>query len=280
MTTQTAQRTHPLALPCPWPDDLLVKWAQWYAGSARPNTVKLRLSHVRKFARSHPDPWAVTLDTLTAYLDEQGWSASTRRSVADSLRTFYAWAAQTGRVSADPSELLRRPPVQLGVPRPAPEAVVRAAREVRDERLRLMVKLAAENGLRACEIAVIHSDDLMQDFVGWSLLVHGKGGHNRVLGITPAIAAALRLRGKGYAFPGQVDGHLSAAHVSKLLSRLLPEDVTGHMLRHFFGTNGFRKTRNIRAVQKAMGHRSLSTTAGYVDIVDDEVRDLIEQAAL
>lgn len=53
-----------------------------------------------------------------------------------------------------------------------------------------------------------------------------------------------------------------------------PRDgVSGHALRHSCATKMLRDGRNIRVVQRAMGHKSIQTTARYLRADDDEVRE-------
>jgi integrase/recombinase XerD len=48
-----------------------------------------------------------------------------------------------------------------------------------------------------------------------------------------------------------------------------------HTLRHTFATDLYRETKNIRLVQKALGHADLSTTMIYTHIVDEELEDAL-----
>ncbi|WP_426717749.1 tyrosine-type recombinase/integrase [Corynebacterium auriscanis] len=57
-------------------------------------------------------------------------------------------------------------------------------------------------------------------------------------------------------------------HVSKLLSRHLPEDITDHMLRHRFTTVTYQRSKDIRSDQELLGHAKLDTTMIYTTIDD------------
>ena len=54
------------------------------------------------------------------------------------------------------------------------------------------------------------------------------------------------------------------------------KNISTHTLRHTFGTDLLRATKNIRLVQKALGHSDLSTTMIYTHIVDDEFEDALK----
>ena len=49
-----------------------------------------------------------------------------------------------------------------------------------------------------------------------------------------------------------------------------------HDLRHTFGTRLLRKTRNLKLVSTLMGHKSIETTMRYAHILDDDLRDGLE----
>ena len=49
--------------------------------------------------------------------------------------------------------------------------------------------------------------------------------------------------------------------------------VHPHMLRHSFATDLYRQTKDIRMVQKALGHADLSSTMIYTHLIDEELEN-------
>lgn len=157
-------------------------------------------------------------------------------------------------------------------PRPAPDAVWSAAMAGADPRVRLMLRLAAEAGLRRAEIARVHRRDLTRGAAGAELLVHGKGAKLRVVPLGDDLAVAIAAA-DGFLFPGDDEGgHLSPRWVGKLMAGALPDHWTAHTLRHRFATRAYRGSRNLRAVQVLLGHSSGATTERYTAVDDDEIR--------
>jgi integrase/recombinase XerC len=158
--------------------------------------------------------------------------------------------------------------------RPVPDDVWRHALAAAGARTALMMRLAGEAGLRRAEVAHVHARDVVEGPGGPQLVVHGKGGKTRVVPISDPLAAAIRAGAPtgGYLFPGQIDGHMSAPHVGKLVARALPPGWSMHKLRHRFATRAYRGSRNLRGVQVLLGHSSIATTERYTAVDDDEIR--------
>lgn len=140
--------------------------------------------------------------------------------------------------------------------------------------------------MRRAEVAVCHRNDLFREGLNWALLIHGKGGKDRVLPVTDSLAAAIvDFCPAGYLFPsldkwGNVlAAHLSEHHVGKLMSALMPPGWSMHKLRHRFASRGLAGTNDLIAVQEALGHVSVATTQRYVKITRDKVRAVSEAAA-
>lgn len=247
-------------------------------------TIETRCEHMRRFARQTGAgaPGMVSRGRVETWAGSHEWARETRRSIYASLRGFYAWAMETGRVVADPTAAL--PSIMAGpaAPRPAPEVVYRAALAGADARQHVILRLAGEAGLRRAEIAGIRGRDLVRDLGGWTLIVHGKGDRTRFVPLTDSLAGEVRrtLGGGRWLLPSPAGGHLTARHVGKIASRALPGGTTLHMLRHRFATVVNRSTGDLLAVQRLLGHASVATTQRYVAVDANALRAAAGAAAI
>jgi integrase len=247
--------------------------------AGRPETtVQIRLSELRRFARENAalDPFEADLDDLIEWLAQKRWAPEYRRAFRAALRSFYSWAHDTKRMAENPAAGI--PVVRAGQPRPRPvqDHEYRAALLQADERQHLMLRLGAELGLRAGEVVLVHTNDITGDHGSYEIAVHGKGNKERILPLTDGLATMILSRGPGYIFPGNQQGHLSTGYAGKIISAILPKDVTMHALRHRFASRAYAIDRDVFMVQQTLGHASPETTQRYVKMSDHGMRKLME----
>lgn len=242
-------------------------------------TVDTRRQHLNYMARRiEIAPYQVRGARLVEWCALQEWAQESRRGRQNTYRLFWEWAKRAeGYKNA--GKHLPRVRAGVGVPRPCPDRVYMKAIMTSDVRTRLILRLAAECGLRRGEVAMIHTDDLISDLVGWSLLVHGKGGRERVVPLTDGIAHELNALPDGWVFPGAIDGHLSPRRVGELATETLSGDWTLHKLRHRFATRTYSIDHDVFAVQELLGHASAETTRRYVARDSSRLRSLVQRAA-
>lgn len=241
-------------------------------------TIELRTYHLKRLAKANlaPSPWEMKPGDLLDWTGRHEWRRETARAARSSMRRFWTWGVSTGRTDDNVADVLPMIRPDQPQPRPATPAVVNKAIGASDERVALMIRLANELGMRRGEVAQVHPEnDLVQDSVGWSLVVHGKGARKRVIPLPNDLAEQLRSAPPGYLFPNPSGGHLSAHWVGTLVSRALADGTTMHQLRHLCATEVHDQTRDLRLVQTLLGHASLATTQRYVAVDDSKVREAI-----
>lgn len=258
------------------------------AGGQREATRTLRRHQLHYLARCLGcPPDEVTADMLVGWFGKHThWSSEHRRSSRSAVRGFFSWAYKAGRVPNYLGDVLPRLPQPKPAPRPAPDDAWQAALAAADARTTLMLRLAAEAGLRRAEVAQVQTRDVFIAGGSAQLVVNGKGGKRRIVPISAELAGLIR-RGaaghtpelaafawgtSGWLFPDADGGHLTAGWVGLLVARVLPEGYSMHTLRHRFASRAYRGTRNLRAVQTLLGHASIATTERYTAVDDDEVR--------
>lgn len=279
-------------LPAGW-ECAVEDWLGWLRVSGHSSrTIYTRRGHVRATARMlhlrHPAE--VTTTHLVVLYARQEWSQEHRRGLRTSMIQFFDHCVQAGVCVENPARGLPRVPEETPKPRPTPEWLWADLVASAPPRELLMIRLAGEAGLRRAEIAQVHRDDVIWDGDGWSLIVKGKGNKQRVVPLNAGLAEQVQRGpvwmpdgvGRGYLFPsvdkwGNVIGdHLTADRVGRLISDLMPVGYSAHKLRHRYATLGFARTKNIRAVQEALGHSSVATTQRYTAVSSPEVRAVAE----
>nr|WP_274637082.1 tyrosine-type recombinase/integrase [Microbacterium bovistercoris] len=244
-------------------------------------TLSARRQHLEHLARRvEVGPWQVTGDLLIDYAGAQEWAQETRRGRRTTFYRFYLWAMDAGYMTENPAERLPKVRMAPAKARPAPDRVYREALMAATARERLMLRLAAEVGMRRAEVAKVHSSDLVEDLVGYSLIVHGKGGRERIVPLPRSLAGHLLDAGPGWLFPGDDGGHLSPRYVGKLIASVLPEHWTMHTLRHRFATRAYALRSDLLLVQEMLGHASPVTTRRYVEYDRARMREVVEELAL
>ena len=256
------------------------------------------------------DPADVTLGDLRTWLANQyaaGADRATLQRRAAGARTFFAWAARTGRLPADPAQALRSPKVDRRLPatveadqaREALDAL--AARvdeaETPDERAArcrdlAIVEVLYASGIRVSELAGLDTGDL--DAQRGLLRVLGKGGKQRTVPLgAPALrslAAWLDVRPRlarpaaGRAvFVGDRGGRIDPRVVRRIVHRALAAvpgapELGPHGLRHAMATHLLEGGADLRSVQEMLGHSSLATTQLYTHVSGERLRRAYQQA--
>ena len=150
-----------------------------------------------------------------------------------------------------------------------------------------LVRLMLNSGLRCSEALHLRRRDL-EPTTG-RLKVLGKGKKERMLWLCEADVKLLlgyltNHPGKpeDFIFTNLKGGPLKSRYVRWMVGEVARaagityKEVHPHTLRHSFATDMLRSTKNLRLVQKALGHAQLTTTQIYCHICDEELEDAMK----
>ena len=217
-------------------------------------------------------PEDVTTEQIVQVFARQQWKPETRKAYRNTIASFFRWLHRSGRRSDDPSLDVPRVKKPHAHPRPCPDRYITAAMEMATPSEILMIRLGAECGLRRGEIARVHSDDVVADSAGRSLIVRGKGDKQRIVPL-PDDLADIIVAAQGYLFPGRFGGHVEESYIGDHISHLLPDGYAAHTLRHRFATTAYAATHDLFVVAELLGHESVETTEHYVAMPDGRLRE-------
>ncbi len=157
-------------------------------------------------------------------------------------------------------------------------------RYITSHRNRTMISLLINTGLRLSEMTNLKWKNVNL-MTGQVKVVEGKGMKDRILYIGDSIVEDLRSwkermfedwEKSDYIFTSRTLKQLDGRAVQRMIKNYtakagIEKDITTHNLRHTYASDLLRDSKNIRCVQKALGHCSISTTQIYTHIIDEEL---------
>lgn len=236
--------------------------------------------------------------SLPTWLDERrvaGYQLRSNARLLSSLRRFYRWALETGRIERDPLAEVRLPRVRPSLPETLEEAEVErliAAPDITTDlglRDRTMLEVLYGAGLRVSELVGLTTDavNLRQGVVR----VRGKGGKDRLVPLgeeavdwvsrylRTARGTLMRDATRPALFPGRDDQPLTRQafwyrikHHARIAG--IERSLSPHTLRHAFATHLLNHGANLRVVQMLLGHSDLSTTQIYTHVAQARLERL------
>ena len=224
-------------------------------------------------------------------------SAASLHRMKAAVRAFFAWAAEAGVVDDNPARSIRmhRLPRKLPVFLTTAEKK-RLLKELKGRtdfsalRDRAMIEVMLGTGIRLGELAALDMDDI--DLDAKHLRVRAKGNVPQVKFIKTDLRTLLRRylaerRRHGRPemealFLSNRDGRLCQRQIANRLAHGLrkagiEKELTPHGLRHTFATHLYGATNDLLVVQRALGHRDVSTTQIYTHLVDGQLEEALER---
>ena len=225
-----------------------------------------------------------TVRAYIASLMESGIAPASIGRKVSTLRSFYRYLQQEGRVKSNPCDGVHGPKRPRRLPNFLTEEEVTALVTAPDPdkpqglRNRALLELLYAAGVRVGEVFNLNTADLELSEIGGALRVRGKGNKERMVLVGKPAARALRrylregrprlAKGAEEALFLNRDGErISVRAVQTIVHKCalacgLDKRTHPHLLRHTFATHMLDGGADLRVVQELMGHASARSTTG------------------
>ena len=238
------------------------------------------------------------LNDYITYLEESKFAAATVSRNIASLKAFYHFMVQEGKVQEDRAEQLRAPKIEKKVPEiMSPEEVIRllnqpsgdTPKEIRDK---AMLELLYATGIRVTELITLKNSDVNMQM---GVILCRDRSKERIIpfGAAARNALARYLDGTREAMLENKDSDVLFANCSgqpmsrqgfwKLIKYYakkadIKADITPHTLRHSFAAHLVENGADLRSVQEMLGHSDISTTQIYASMNHSHIREVYTKA--
>ena len=231
------------------------------------------------------------------YTRPGGFKPASQRRLHSTLRRFYRWLLDQGRITVDPLLNVERPMRAERFPKTLSEKNVEdllTAPEVatpRGLRDRALLEVLYATGLRVSELIGLKMFEL--SLTDGLVRVFGKGSKERLVPLGEVAMDWLRrylaegrpalLKGtssdfvfvtarKSAAMTRQMAWTLIKKHA--LVAGIARERISPHVLRHAFATHLLNHGADLRVVQMLLGHADISTTQVYTHVARERLKQL------
>jgi site-specific recombinase XerD len=243
----------------------------------------------------------VTIEDIKNFQDHlqaSGNSYATRRAIMATVKHFFAWLHESGKILADPAaniplEKKREPELEMP---PSETEVADMLESVQPGRYshnlrRAILELIYGCGLRRSEVTKIRLDQI--DLARSLLLIRGKGDKERIVPIPDGTMRFLDLYlasrhttttstdATDILFLKESGEPINTAFIDNLFAWLRQRTKTtihAHLLRHAFAVHLLRNGADVRVLQELLGHESIDDTARYLRLVKEDVKTAYDAA--
>lgn len=232
----------------------------------------------------------VSRDEIEAFLKKLAADKYTPKSISrkiNSIKTFFRFLKAAGTITMDPAIDITHPKYEVKPPRILSKIEYRALRDAcrGDIRMYAIVELFLQTGLRIGELAALTVGDAKDS----EMLVAAQEGHaQRTVPLNKAAKEALA----HYLSIRNAKANSKALFITKTGRPLLIRNIRTAIdryfriagiegakvndLRHTFIAHHLMAGTSITTLSKLVGHKRLSTTERYLELVKDKGTDTIK----
>ena len=149
------------------------------------------------------------------------------------------------------------------------DEVLERARKDSNQRNYLMILTLWKTGMRCADLTNLKKKDITDVIT----IRQGKGNKDRVIPLDNSLGDLLKFYTSNMTLE-DVIFPLTNAQVRNICHRYQGNlDVHPHTMRHSFSVHCLKSGMNIRVLQKILGHTDLNTTAVYLDLIGEDIKE-------
>lgn len=214
-------------------------------------------------------------------LTENGYTAKSVSRKLNSIKNFFSFLKDEGKISLDPSTEVKHPKYENDIPKILKPIEYRSLRDAcrNDIRATAIVELMLQAGLRIKEIESLKIDDIKEN----NVVIESYESHSqRDVPLNNSAKSALKryldeVRGESKnknVFITKTGRVLLARNIRSLLNRYFNKaDIKGikvNDLRNTFIVFQLKAGVPLDVVSQVVGHKRISTTEKYLELIDSK----------
>lgn len=241
---------------------------------------------IKPFLREFPEFLKDPRLSILSYISEpkNEWSRFTRIKV---LKVFCKFLVVEGILDSDPTRGIKVPMPDKKIDIPTLDQAREFIKALNtdsftDRRLRAMLIVAIDCGLRRGELCGLKQSDLDTDILALTVSAeYSKARKSRIVPVSPQVYRELKTFislipiewRTPWLFPSNTGGKLQPANMGRQMRRVADKveiDLKIHGLRHLCANLFLKQTGNISLTAQLLGHSNIRTTSRFYDHLNFE----------
>lgn len=228
----------------------------------------------------------IDIEGFLKKLSADGYTPKSISRKINSIKTFYRFLKSSDSITVNPAAEITHPKYDVKPPRILSKMEYRALRDAcrGDIRTYAIVELFLQTGIRIGELANLKVDNVKEK----ELIVEAQEGHKeRTVPLNKAAKAALvnwlSIKPKSndpHLFVTKTGKPLLVRNIRTTIDRYFKiagiENAKVNDLRHTFIAHHLASGTPLTVISKLVGHKRLSTTEKYLDLVKDKMTEHVK----
>jgi len=237
---------------------------------------KRKITQVTSVSQNH-------VEEFKSYLEGEKYTKKSISRKLNSLKTFFRHFKEKGLIDQDPAASVEHPKYEIQPPRVLSKMEYRALRDAcrDDARMAAIIEIFLQTGLRIGELARLELDNIGEK----EIYVRAYESHpERTVPLNQPAKKALdryfevRPKTKSRAvFITKTGRPVLVRNIRASISRFFRiagiKKATVNDLRHTFIVHQLSSGTSVTTVQRLVGHKRLSTTEKYLDLIEEKAEE-------